>query len=378
LYAENMVHVNRFGLKARQTAVIAYILSLLYGATSAAKTFFFWLVWALCNIEGERVSDNHVVEFIDKWGIRWLETGKLEDIHGGGMPVKVPPELALEAVTLVKSGYETYVEVHSTKKVKTETGHHRVRVHRFYTSLVQALEEIPRLKAIVRECECTIDQLWQAMLKADPNLTKRRVYYRWALDKEDKTSRRFYGELLFNMWLSYRNATNGLNLFYRGVYIDECRIHLGASLKHGVVVICDKHDSRVDEIIETPWLKPHKEITLHFIVAVNPAAGLWYISMTTGTTPPIDNTPVTRNLTTNPYKVSSTPLAQHNLAISCVAVLLLASENIVAICAFPHLTVRQPVLQAPQVCLHVTIWLLPPDGGKAWAQHYAALALHPF
>jgi hypothetical protein len=96
------------------------------------------------------------------------------------------------------------------------------------------------------------------------------------------------------------------NIFYRGVYIDECRIHLGASLKHGVQVICDKHDSRVSEIIETPWLLPHQEITLHFIVAVNPARGLWYISMTTGTTPPIDNSPVVKNLTLHPYQVGST------------------------------------------------------------------------
>lgn len=337
-----MLHPNRYGIKPRQAAVMAMILSFYYGETAQAKIFFFCLVWRLWAIEGELVSPNHMVEFINKWWRRWLDTGKLEDIHGGGMPVKVPPHLAQEAVTLVKSGYETYVEVQNAKKVKTETGHHRVRVHRFYTSLVQALEEIPRLKAIVRECECTLDQLWQAMVKVDPNLTKRRVYYKWALDKEDKTARRFYGELLFNLWLSYRAIGN---LFYRGVYIDECRIHLGASLSHGVVVICDKHDTRVDEIIETPWLKPHHEITLHFIVAVNPEVGLWYLSMTTGTTPPVDNRPVRRNLTTNPYKVGSTPAAVHNLAISCAAALLLASENIVAKWTLAHLTARQAVLQ---------------------------------
>ncbi len=295
--------MNRFPRQARQAAVVAFILSFLYLSATPVKLFFFRLFWNSKQPEGQRVSTNHELEFINKWGERWFETGELTDLHGGGMPVKVPPEIALEAVTLVKSGFETYVEVKNPKKVSAGAGHHRVRVHRFYTSLVHALEEIPRLRAIMREYGCTVDQLWQAMIKADPNLTKRRVYFKWQLSKDDKTSRRFYGELLFNLWLSYRAVGN---LFHRGVYIDECRIHLGQSLKHGVRVICDKHDTRVDEIIEVPWLKPHHDITLHFIVAVNPTVGLWYISMTTGTTPPIDNTPVTRNLRTHPYQASST------------------------------------------------------------------------
>jgi hypothetical protein len=291
--------VNKHELRARIVAVGAWFVSWF---RPELKLAFFNKQYQDTVPEEERVSDKHVAEFINKWGQRFWEKGELTDEHGGGMPVKVPAELAQEAVTLVKYGYETYVDVKNPRKALSTVGHHRVKVHRFYTSLANALEELPRLREIMRQCQCTVDQLWEAMVRVDPDLTKRRVYYKWLLSKADKFERQFYGELLFNMWLSYMAIGN---IFYRTVYIDECRIHLGAELKHGVKVICDKHDQRVSEIIETPWLKPHQEITLHFIVAVNPSAGLWYISFTTGTTPPIDNSPVARNLTLQPYQVSS-------------------------------------------------------------------------
>src|SRR5512147_3028043 len=131
LLAGKMHHLNRFPRQARQAAVVAFILSFLYLSATPVKLFFFRLFWNSKQPEGQRVSTNHELEFINKWGERWFETGELTDLHGGGMPVKVPPEIALEAVTLVKSGFETYVEVKNPKKVSAGAGHHRVRVHRF-------------------------------------------------------------------------------------------------------------------------------------------------------------------------------------------------------------------------------------------------------
>jgi hypothetical protein len=291
--------VNKHELRARVVAVALYFIGWLR-PDLRVPLFNKWYNETV-PLE-ERVSQHHIPEFITKWGSRFWDKGELTDEHGGGMPRKVPEDLARQAVTLVKYGCETYVDVKNPNTAFSTVGHHRVRVHRFYTSLAHALEEVARLREIMRACQCTVDQLWEAMVQVDPDLTKRRVYFRWALSKLDKFERQFYGELLFNIWLSYRAVGN---IFYRTVYIDECKIHLGAELKKGVQVICDKHDQRVSEYIETPWLKPHQEIVLHFIVAVCPAVGLWYISFTTGTTAPTDNSPVTRNLTTHPYQVSS-------------------------------------------------------------------------
>lgn len=291
--------INRHPRAARIAAVIAYFWSYFH---PSLKVAFFENLYNRHQPQDQRVSPNHVSEFIDKWAQHFLEYGDLLDEHGGGMPDKVPPQAALEAVTLIKDGYDTYVELEGSKQGSLPLGHHRVKVHRWWTSLVHAFEDLPRLREIFRECKCSIDQLWQAMLKVDPGLTKRRVLYKWSLDLEDLHKRVYYGQLLFNMWLTHRAQGN---IFYRGVYIDECRIHMGQSIRHGVMVICDKDDTRVSEIIETPWLKPHQEVTLHFIVAVNPQVGLWYISMTTGTTPPVDNRPVNRNLVTHPYQVGS-------------------------------------------------------------------------
>ena len=102
-----MHHVNRFGLRARQCALFAWILGFAFGEIPFIKIFFFRVLWAAWPVEGEHVSVHHELEFINKWGERWVNTGNLEDMHGGGMPAIVPPRLALEAVTLVKSGFET-------------------------------------------------------------------------------------------------------------------------------------------------------------------------------------------------------------------------------------------------------------------------------
>lgn len=314
--------VNRHGLEARIAAVVAYILGRF---AQVHKVNFFTKHYNDSAPIDDHVSENHISGFIDKWGKHFLEKGNLLDEHGGGMPSKVPTAAAEEAVKLVKWGYELWLEVTKKETAFSSVGHNRIKVHRYYTSLLHALADLPRLRAIMRECGCTVAQLWEAMLKVDPNLTKRRVYYKWLLSEKDKHSRQYYGELLFNIWLSYRAIGN---VFYRTVYIDECRIHVGACMSHGVKVICDKHDELVDEIIEVPWLKAHQEITLHFIVAVCPAVGLWYLSFTTGTTPPINNYPVRRNLTTNPYMVSnrSPPCYTQSLAVpfySCMRVYMM-------------------------------------------------------
>lgn len=274
------------------------------GDTSKQKDLFEQL-WNQQVPEEEQVSEHHITEFINKWAGHFEKFGDVNDEHGGVMPKKVPTQLAMEAVTLVKCGYEMYVHMPDPATRRVMSGQRGITVHKFFTSMSHAVDMVPRLKEIVQECDCTLDQLWDAMVQVDSNLVKHRVYYKWKLSDENKRKRREGARQLFDLWSNYKLSHQNYNIFYRGVYIDECRIHLGQELKRNVHVLCDKHDSRVEEIIEIPWLKPHQEITLHFIVAVNPLVGLWYISMTTGTTPPIDNSPVNRNLTSNPYQVSS-------------------------------------------------------------------------
>ena len=54
--------------------------------------------------------------------------------------------------------------------------------------MVDALQRIPRLKEIVKETGCTLDQLREAMTRWDPDLTRRRVYFKYLLSKVIKST----------------------------------------------------------------------------------------------------------------------------------------------------------------------------------------------
>ena len=102
--------------------------------------------------------------------------------------------------------------------------------------MVDALQRIPRLKEIVKETGCSLDQLWEAMTRWDPDLTRRRVYYKFLLSRENKVERQQKSQSLLNLYLEHLPSGN---IFYRVVYIDECRIHLGASLKPSMLsMVC--------------------------------------------------------------------------------------------------------------------------------------------
>jgi len=272
----------RHTLEARKWAAVAYVAGLTLGLLvgilgitgNAAKVTLFQLLYNDKASEQNRVHQELV--FIDKWGQHFLHHGNLLDEHGGGMPRKVPLELALEASTLVKRGYIVY-QFHDPKS------NVRIRCHEYFCDIDTAVEHIPRLKQIVQECNCTTQQLYEAMIAVDPSLVRKKRHYRMLLSKHQLFERQYTGELLFNLWLSDRN------LFKRTVYVDECKIHMSALAEAGVYVLCDKYDEEVDEAIETSWLRDRGDIILHFIAAVNAEEGSLYLNFTTGTTPPVDS-----------------------------------------------------------------------------------------
>ena len=209
--------------------------------------------------------------YVRRWGGRFLDDGTVHTKEREyEMDVdSITDEEAKTAAMILKSGYtESF-----------DCGHGRTHEeHHYFTTLTQALEKSPQLRAIKEKYELTNRAFMQAMYAADPLLKRRRIHIKYDLDedlKQERKDRAYY----------FLNKTDRDPDWLKRVYfVDECSIAFDHVIRKGVHVYCDAHDKGYRFVIPFKKLNPSQKIKVRILAAVNYHDGTFFLEFMTGTT----------------------------------------------------------------------------------------------
>lgn len=216
---------------------------------------------------------SHDYNYLKTWWRNFIQHGSVADADRSGRPHKISKEDALIASEIVKAGRLV------THTVKGKTVGHLVH----YTSIAEAVKENATLQQLVQDRDITPEQLLHAMHFHDPDLVRRKIFFKHSFTAEQLSERVQYAK---DRLQTLRTITFHPQHI---IFIDESSIVINKHTKSDVYVWCDKHDINFSDVCHRK-LPKEKSVTVRFIVAVSahPAfaakGGLVYMDFTTGTT----------------------------------------------------------------------------------------------
>ena len=216
--------------------------------------------------------------FIKKWWNTFSATGSLDDAPRSGRPPLLPDDVAQRASELVKGG----------KWVSVKPYKSRVKQLVLFTSIPQAIQEVPELRDICRQYDLTSDRLRNAMERVDPDLTLHTYHFKYCHPAElVKERQQFCRDMLSKLEPSVAASIPVLEQY---VWWDEGGVAISALKKNSIRVWGSKEQLKQCDVVHLPSVQGQEDCKVHFIVAVSahPAYtatnGLVYFEFTTGTT----------------------------------------------------------------------------------------------
>lgn len=205
-----------------------------------------------------------------------MQTGTLDDRAHPAPPRKVSDEVAKECSDILKKGYFCFLTNAQGGQLNEEAP-----VHLYYTSIKQAVEDQPQLKAACTAHNVTPEHLLKRMHEVDPELKYYTLDLKQALTDEQMEKRRFCAQVLYN-W-----ATSDPNFLLSVIYIDEFSFSFIPLPKHiKIKIYCGLNDDEVrHHVVHNPYAsssQPH--IKVRSIIFTNALLGAFRIEMMTGTT----------------------------------------------------------------------------------------------
>lgn len=153
-----------------------------------------------------------------------------------------------------------------------------VKVHRYYTSINQAIAHNQLLGSVIEQYAVTPEYLLERMHQVDPSLCKRVVEFKWRLTEAQKAERRFIADWLYKKWENHKK------LLLSVWWMDETAIWIVTSHTTKLRVWADAHDQGVRAVLSSPHVQPHDDNKVHVMGAVNALLGTCFLEFTTGTT----------------------------------------------------------------------------------------------
>jgi hypothetical protein len=203
------------------------------------------------------------------------ETGSLGNRAKPLNTRKVPDEVAMQCAKFLKKGYFLFLKDRSGREDEN------IPVHLYYTSIKQACEDEPFLKAACNDYNVTPDHLLKRMHEADPNLKYYTLDLKRALTDEQMAARRFTAQNLYASAMA--DATFLPSIFWG----DEFSMSFIPAPSHAKIkVYCDLHNEEVShQVVHNPYAsssQPH--IKTRSLIWVNAVYGPVCIEFMTGTT----------------------------------------------------------------------------------------------
>lgn len=158
--------------------------------------------------------------YLRTWWSHFIEGGSVYDADRSGRPTIIPDADALKAARLVKEG--RWVE----KKVKGKTVKHLVH----YTSIAQAVRVNEELRSMVARLGVSPEQLLDAMHAVDPDLVRRKIFFKHSFTPEELEKRRLFAASCLAM-----HHLSG-HLLSNTIFIDESSIVINKHTKSDVYV----------------------------------------------------------------------------------------------------------------------------------------------
>lgn len=224
--------------------------------------------------EEERQSVSlHDYAYLRTWWDNFFKYGSVQDRPRAGRPRKLNPIEALRASAIVKAGKVV------TDKVKGKTVEHIVH----YTSIAEAVSENEELRNITQRLGMTPEQLLHAMHEADPDLVRRKIFFKHSFTAQELQQRITFAQTCLALHALPAGLLKNI------IFIDEASIVINKYTESDVYVWCDRHDLSFSDVCPRQ-LPKEGSVTVRFIVAVSahPAfadkGGVVYVDFTTGTT----------------------------------------------------------------------------------------------
>lgn len=212
--------------------------------------------------------------FISHWFNTWRNTGDVEDADRPGRPRLVQEHEAWEAARLITT----------PRPITYKKGKKTMCTNVYYTTIQEAIDDIPRLKQLVDRLGVNAEQLREAIHFFVPGFEQRRVQFKIALTDEEKDDRvKRCAELL-------EEYAKDPFMLYRMVFVDEMSVFNHGDNHDHVHVWVMRGDTAFDDVAHIPMTSLKKTVKAHVIAAVtaNPEfkskGGLVYQEFTTGTT----------------------------------------------------------------------------------------------
>jgi hypothetical protein len=226
---------------------------------------------------GDKLAEDPKPVLKGRWD-HFVEYGDVEDNLRTGRPVLISREDALTASTAIKAG-----RLHT----KTRKGH-TITLISYFTTVRQATVESDAVKGVMQKYNCTPHQLYNAMMREDPNLGRRSFALKYRLTEKEKAARKSFCKQLLAEWNVAQALLNAI--LARIVQCDEGRWTYNTYTHAHVRAYVDLQHLPLHDYVSLPTIKGDKQQTVHFFICVSAHPsfsdknGLVYYELTTGTT----------------------------------------------------------------------------------------------
>jgi hypothetical protein len=211
------------------------------------------------------------------WG-HFLKEGDLKDGARPGAPHVIPVELALECSEALKAGRQI-VKHHKGTAYTLVT---------YFTQVREAIALVPLLKETMDKYDVDAHDLYLAMKRADPYLTRRAIFLKPAFTDAQLADRADWCGRLVAEWQLPLAELRGI--LARFVQCDEGRWTYTVKTRGSKKVFIDKRTNLAHDYVTLPKINGDVEATVHWFMCVSPHPkfkhlnGLVYWEWTTGTT----------------------------------------------------------------------------------------------
>lgn len=209
---------------------------------------------------------SRVRQFIKGWANHHQKYNNVDDPPRPGRPSAIPDDAALKLSKMFKKG--VVVTVPPTKLCLKP-----MKVHRYFTSVPDAIASSPQFAKLVRKYKVSPKQVLGRMRAVDPNLVRRMTDYKLPFSIEEREERMETAKQLCKEKQSRLDET---------IWIDCGTIWVTANSLNREVW-CDRDDERVHDVQTLSNLGHNAKIKMTFIVAVSATRGPLWLEFVTGT-----------------------------------------------------------------------------------------------
>lgn len=261
--AANMPH---YPVALRVWCVIAYGLCLQHQFAPVAAA-----AWLDAHWEDEwGTPPPDLAKLIRRTVQTFKDTGSVHDRPRSGRPHLLPGDEADRAIALIKQGYTVSWRPPGARENQTE--------HKYFTSMRQAADHIPLLRAMCGKYQLTTNELLRHLRKRDPHLVWRRQDFKLEFTRKQLSERQRAAAKGLQMWSTIPDLASRL------VYLDAGSVLLCNGDEAHSKVLCDAHDEGIHSVLPSRCVPKGQKITVRFYVAVCAKTGALCIYFYTGTT----------------------------------------------------------------------------------------------